>query len=392
MAILLADFSAGDGRGARVRNVAGARQTRVMGQESFESIFRRIVHKLECVSDHGVTEIDVERKFCAKMRAQRMVMRFAFRVHQEFDSDCRVRLSQRLCTQMTQMSSRGKKENLKRVFEKWKRVSIGPNATQFEMTGTQTNISPLKGTPEGRRLCNLEIVKALNNGNPPHGKAKASKGSNSIIWISSGEEDEGEINRGSDTEEVKHLDMQQTNTTPVFYGTHSTSSNPFLSHNPSLPLPGIPPSLLPHKRLFAMALLVLWQVDRDPLLQLSILYLQLLLPPLHQVDRESSVDPTLVFKGFYSLEKAREAWQAARDSGIINVIRNGAGRPYWSVTEGLRPAVYDSVHEAVKVSLEWGGGTLKGWNTEANAEEDWNDKANTHPSRIMETPSPNLIP
>ncbi|KAF9028410.1 hypothetical protein BDP27DRAFT_1375757 [Rhodocollybia butyracea] len=267
------------------------------------------------------------------------------------------------------------------------------------MTGTQTNISPLKGTPEGRRLRNLEIVKALNDGNPPHGKAKASKGSNSIVWISSGEEDEGEINRGSDTEEVKRLDMQQTNTTPVFYGTHSTSSNPFLSPQPIATPPrwtGIRCSSYPSCiSAPAPAAAAPATPGRQGKFSAYVVYLGKT-PHFYAnwstVKRMVEGDPTLVFKGFYSLEKAREAWQAARDSGVINAIRNGAGRPYWSVTEGVRPAVYDSVHEAVKVGLEWGGGTLKGWNTEADAEEDWNVKANTHPSRIMETPSPNLIP
>lgn len=54
-------------------------------------------------------------------------------------------------------------------------------------------------------------------------------------------------------------------------------------------------------------------------------------------------DRGLVFKGFYTLEKAREAWTLAKNSGVIAAMRNGAGRPYWSVTEGVNPAVYNSV-------------------------------------------------
>ncbi|KAF9058595.1 hypothetical protein BDP27DRAFT_1372395 [Rhodocollybia butyracea] len=300
------------------------------------------------------------------------------------------------------------------------------------MTGTQTNISPLKGTPEGRRLRNLEIVKALNDSNPPHRKVKTSNGSNSIVWISSGEEDEGEVIKGSDTEEedlvakmeelsVKRLDTQQTNATPVFYGNHSTSSNPFLSSQPMATPPrystiatppqtpvrhgsshtaangqgSAAPAIHPVSPAPAPVAAAPATPGRQGKFSAYVVYSGKT-PHFYAnwstVKRMLEGDPTLVFKGFYSLEKAREAWQAARDSGVINAIRNGAGRPYWSVTEGVRPAVYDSIYEAVKVGLEWGGGNLKGWNTEADAEEDWNDKANTHPSRIMETPSPNLIP
>ncbi|KAF9077303.1 hypothetical protein BDP27DRAFT_1413727 [Rhodocollybia butyracea] len=103
-------------------------------------------------------------------------------------------------------------------------------------------------------------------------------------------------------------------------------------------------------------------------------------------------DQTLVFKGFYTLEAAQEAWLAASSSGVIAAIQHGAGRPYWSVTEGVKPAIYNSLHEAVKYGLEWGGGCLKGWRQEADAAEDWVIKATSNPSRIIQTPSPEFFP
>ncbi|KAF9027691.1 hypothetical protein BDP27DRAFT_1437083 [Rhodocollybia butyracea] len=94
---------------------------------------------------------------------------------------------------------------------------------------------------------------------------------------------------------------------------------------------------------------------------------------------------TLVFKGFYTLEAAQEAWLAASSSGVIAAIQHGAGHPYWSVTEGVKPAIYNSLHEAVKFSL-------KGWRQEADAAEDWVIKATSNPSCIIQTPSPKFFP
>ncbi|KAJ3794126.1 hypothetical protein GGU11DRAFT_748273 [Lentinula aff. detonsa] len=104
------------------------------------------------------------------------------------------------------------------------------------------------------------------------------------------------------------------------------------------------------------------------------------------VKRMLNEDKDLVFKGFFTLEHAEEAWYAASNLGVIVAIQNSTGRPIWSVTEGVKPAVYKSVHEAVKIGLGWGGGYLKGWHNEADAIGDWNDKARARPSRIVTTP------
>ncbi|KAJ3730332.1 hypothetical protein C8R42DRAFT_637104 [Lentinula raphanica] len=76
------------------------------------------------------------------------------------------------------------------------------------------------------------------------------------------------------------------------------------------------------------------------------------------------------------------------NSGVIGTIRIGAGRPIWSVTEGVRPAIYESVHDALREGLEWGAGHLKGFSNEADAKEDWVAKASTNPSHIIATASP----
>lgn len=54
-------------------------------------------------------------------------------------------------------------------------------------------------------------------------------------------------------------------------------------------------------------------------------------------------DKHLVYKGFRSIQNARDAYYAARNSGVIDAIQKGAGRQYWSVTEGVNPAVYENV-------------------------------------------------
>ncbi|KAJ3765785.1 hypothetical protein FB446DRAFT_794713 [Lentinula raphanica] len=119
-------------------------------------------------------------------------------------------------------------------------------------------------------------------------------------------------------------------------------------------------------------------------------------------------DASLVFKGFKSLDQAKQAWCAARDSGVIKAISNGAGRTYWTVTEGVRPAVYHSLlvvcyvfilvlysqasrHDALREGLEWGAGHLKGFVNEDDASEDWAEKSNANPSRIFERPSPGFF-
>ncbi|KAJ3764987.1 hypothetical protein FB446DRAFT_709832 [Lentinula raphanica] len=93
--------------------------------------------------------------------------------------------------------------------------------------------------------------------------------------------------------------------------------------------------------------------------------------------------------GFFTLEQAKEAYHAAHsNSGVISAICVGAGRPIWSVIEGLQPAIYESIHDALCEGLEWGTGHLKGFSNEADAKEDWAAKANTNPSRIIATASP----
>ncbi|KAJ3761728.1 hypothetical protein EV360DRAFT_79943 [Lentinula raphanica] len=102
-------------------------------------------------------------------------------------------------------------------------------------------------------------------------------------------------------------------------------------------------------------------------------------------------DKSLVFKGFFTLEQAKQAYFAAHHSGVIKAIRIGAGRPIWSVTEGVRPAVYHSLHDALRDGLEWGAGHLKGFSNEADAEEDWEEKSSTNPPRIIATASPGFF-
>ncbi|KAF9068748.1 hypothetical protein BDP27DRAFT_1421563 [Rhodocollybia butyracea] len=290
------------------------------------------------------------------------------------------------------------------------------------MTGIKTDTSPQKGSAEGRRLRNLEIIRALQESNDtPHRQGKAR--THTIVWVSSGEEDGGNDDIGDDTDEedlveqlqelsVKRPEPKQENlamashgasssrvvvpTTPVAtpprytaFATppsHHASSRPLMSTPSTAPPPAHPVSPPPTPAPVTPG--------RQGKFNAYVVYSGAT-PHFYAnwstVKRMQQADPTLVFKGFYTLEKARQAWLAARNSGVIAAIQNGTGRTHWCVTEGVNPAIYDSLHEAIKVGLEWGGGCLKGWNNKADAVEDWNEKAGASPSRIIDTPSPDFF-
>ncbi|KAJ3742468.1 hypothetical protein DFH05DRAFT_1461569 [Lentinula detonsa] len=244
--------------------------------------------------------------------------------------------------------------------------------------------SPLKGTPEGRRLRDLEIMAALDEVTPKVARQH-------IIWIESDDEDEQlmvQMERLSVKQEASNCTPQTGKKCPQ--DQRPSSSTQWHETPPPSRAPPDPPkysSPKPSTSQTSSTSMVPPAARATPGRQ-GIFNAYVIYQSRPAVKRMLDEDKDLVFKGFFTLEHAEEAWYAASDSGVIVAIQNGTGRPIWSVTEGVKPAVYKSVHEAVKIGLGWGGGYLKGWHNEADAIEDWNDKARARPSRIVTTPDP----
>ncbi|KAJ3801064.1 hypothetical protein GGU11DRAFT_741876 [Lentinula aff. detonsa] len=252
--------------------------------------------------------------------------------------------------------------------------------------------SPLKGTPEGRRLRDLEILAALDEVTPKVAQQP-------IVWIESDDEDEQlmvQMERLSVKQDASSCTPQTDKKCPE-HQWPSSSMHWYETPLPSRALPDPPkysspkPSTSQTSSMSTVPPAARATPGRQGIFNAYVVYsgrTPYFYTDWPAVKRMLNEDKDLVFKGFYTLEHAEEAWYAACDSGVIVAIQNGTGRPIWSVTEGVKPAVYKSVHEAVKIGLGWGGGYLKGWHNEADAIEDWNDKARAHPSRIVTMPDP----
>ncbi|KAJ3769674.1 hypothetical protein FB446DRAFT_706044 [Lentinula raphanica] len=269
--------------------------------------------------------------------------------------------------------------------------------------------SPQKGTVEDRQRALQIDQRALKTST-----ASPQKGSKTpkptIVWISSDEEDEGEGLSKEDSSDDEWLtkklqDMSVTGvsvkstrpSTPV----QRVAPNESVSHvtpTPSTPTPSTPTQTMGAKMASASPVPTPFQAPATPGRQgkfnAYVVYsgkFPYYYAQWAPVKALFAADKNLVFKGFWTLEQAKAAYDAARDSGVIKAIRVGAGRPIWSVTEGVRPAVYSSVHDALREGLEWGPGHLKGFADEADAAEDWDEKSSAKPSRIVATPSPGFF-
>ncbi|KAJ3712394.1 hypothetical protein C8R42DRAFT_727932 [Lentinula raphanica] len=102
-------------------------------------------------------------------------------------------------------------------------------------------------------------------------------------------------------------------------------------------------------------------------------------------------DPNLVFKGFPTRELAQASWNAARTSGVVSALQQGMGRGYWVVTQGVHPEIYRSAYDALRDGLEWGGGFLTAFSSEAEAQDYWNTQSNADPCRIVSTERPGFF-
>ncbi|KAJ3746943.1 hypothetical protein EV360DRAFT_76390 [Lentinula raphanica] len=102
-------------------------------------------------------------------------------------------------------------------------------------------------------------------------------------------------------------------------------------------------------------------------------------------------DPTLVFKGFPTRELAQASWNAAKTSGVVIALQQGMGRGYWVVTQGVHPEIYRSAYDALRDGLEWGGGVLTAFSSEAEAQDYWNTQSNADPCRIVSTERPGFF-
>ncbi|KAJ3833254.1 hypothetical protein F5878DRAFT_665812 [Lentinula raphanica] len=264
------------------------------------------------------------------------------------------------------------------------------------------------------------VEETTNSGNNQRGpqvdqpNSTTSKGSSqkpNLVWISSDEEDNREGVSDDDTSDDEFLSKKLRNMSVIDVSVKSTP--PATPTRPSAPkasvskLPGSPAvstiSTLtlkpgPQTGNAASSVPTPYQAPATPGRQgkFNAYVVYSGMAPFYY-DRWARVkslfesDKSLVFKGFYTLEQAKEAYHAAHNSGVIGAIRVGAGRPIWSVTEGVRPAIYESVHDALREGLEWGAGHLKGFSNEADAKEDWVAKASTNPSRIIATASPGFF-
>ncbi|KAJ3965490.1 hypothetical protein EV361DRAFT_1019360 [Lentinula raphanica] len=120
-------------------------------------------------------------------------------------------------------------------------------------------------------------------------------------------------------------------------------------------------------------------------------------PPPATPHRRSKVnelcqqDSDLVFKGFPTKELARASWNAVKSSGVVSAIQRGMGRDYWVVIQGVHPSIYRSAYNALRDGLEWGGGFLTAFSSEAKAHDYWNSQVNADPPRIAATVRPGFF-
>ncbi|KAJ3779563.1 hypothetical protein GGU10DRAFT_337914, partial [Lentinula aff. detonsa] len=213
----------------------------------------------------------------------------------------------------------------------------------LKMTGIpKPQLSPLKGTPEGQRLRDVEISAALDEVTPKVVQQH-------IIWIESDDEDEQltvQMERLSVKQEAlnctpqtgkKCTEDQWPSSSTHWYETPPPSRAPPDPPKYSLPKPSTSQTsststvlsaarATPGRQGIFNAYVV--YSGRTPYFYTDWLAVKCML----------NEDKDLVFKGFFTLEQAEEAWYAASNSGVIVAIQNGTGRPIWSVTEGVKPA------------------------------------------------------
>ncbi|KAK7437702.1 hypothetical protein VKT23_018418 [Stygiomarasmius scandens] len=84
-----------------------------------------------------------------------------------------------------------------------------------------------------------------------------------------------------------------------------------------------------------------------------------------------SGDADAVYKGFQTLELAKESYQLTHRSGVLNALdyQPERGEPHWVVIQGVHPGVYKSRYEVLRDGLYWGGGAVYTYNdvNDANA-------------------------
>ncbi|KAJ3805384.1 hypothetical protein F5876DRAFT_81834 [Lentinula aff. lateritia] len=100
-------------------------------------------------------------------------------------------------------------------------------------------------------------------------------------------------------------------------------------------------------------------------------------------------NPELVSKGFSDLGKAQAAYKAAKTSGVIDALQKGEGQKFWVVIEGFKPGVYFSGYDALRDGLKWGGGFVTPFAEEMEADEYWNRQVNA--DRIVDLPDPGYV-
>ncbi|KAF5344545.1 hypothetical protein D9758_016467 [Tetrapyrgos nigripes] len=79
-----------------------------------------------------------------------------------------------------------------------------------------------------------------------------------------------------------------------------------------------------------------------------------------QVEAIIKGDENSVIKGFQSLSLAKQSYQLASTSGVLNAIsfQPQTGEPHWVVTQGIHPGVYKTRHEVIRDGLYYGRGAV----------------------------------
>ncbi|KAF5344251.1 hypothetical protein D9758_012357 [Tetrapyrgos nigripes] len=79
-----------------------------------------------------------------------------------------------------------------------------------------------------------------------------------------------------------------------------------------------------------------------------------------QVEAIIKDDENSVIKGFQSLSLAKQSYQLASTSGVLNAIsfQLQTGEPHWVVTQGIHPGVYKTRHEVIRDGLYYGRGAV----------------------------------
>ncbi|KAK1232442.1 hypothetical protein PQX77_004418 [Marasmius sp. AFHP31] len=85
-------------------------------------------------------------------------------------------------------------------------------------------------------------------------------------------------------------------------------------------------------------------------------------------------DEDNVYKGFYTLEEARDAFFSAKKSGVIQKLTASPPQGLvltWVVVEGVVPGVHESAYEMLRDGLLWHGGRVFSFASKEEAEEFW---------------------